>query len=180
MRQHRIIKQWVREAIAEVKAKNRQRFNDRYDGSMSRPPHEPSPYAEWLQKRWCYPVTSPEGKDIVLEVRGEQLVTDLATLPDFCYDATLSMPQVFEAISKERERQDFIWGPNKPQSLPGFLIVLEKELAEAKEAWVKSVTGDHAPLNEIVQIAATAVACLEKYGVTGSAIATNDIPEDHS
>lgn len=180
MRQHRIIKQWVREAVADVKAKNRQRFENMGSDKFIYPPHTLSPYAEWLQKRWCYPVTSPEGKDIVLEVRGEQLVTDLATLPDFCYDATLSMPQVFEAISKERSRQDEKWGPNKPQSLPGFLLVLEKELEEAKEAWVKNVTGDHAPLNEIVQIAATAVACLEKYGVTGSAQATNDIPEDRS
>lgn len=167
MRQHRIIKQWVHDAILTAKVRNRLRFES-----------SDEPYTDWLNKRWCYPVISPEGKDIVLEVRGEQLVTDLTTLPDFCYDATLSMPAVFEAIVKERTRQDEKWGPNKPQSLPGFLIILERELEEAKEAWAKNITGDHAPLNEIVQVAATAVACLEKYGVTGSATATNDIPED--
>lgn len=77
---------------------------------------------------------------------------------------------------KEREKQDQQWGEQKPQSLPGFLVILRSELHEAEQGWVKNVQGRHAPLNEILQIAAVAVACLEKYGVEGTAIATNDVP----
>lgn len=160
----RIIKASVRNAIKDAVFRNRQRTNQ-----LS--------YTKWLHDRMCYPIVVPGGKQVVIEVVGERVLTDLSTLPEECYDAVLSRDEVYYAINKERDRQDDKWGPNKPQSLPGFLIVLEKELQEAKDAWVKNVEGEHAPLNELVQIAATAVACLEKYGVTGSAISTNDIPE---
>ena len=88
----------------------------------------------------------------------------------------LTPTEVFEAIEAERARQDAKWGPNKPQSLPGFLMVMEAELAEAQQGWLKNVEGRHAPLNEVVQLAAVCFACLERYGVTGTAVATNDIP----
>ena len=84
---------------------------------------------------------------------------------------------VFAAIRRERTQQDEKWGKNKPQSLPGFLLVIRSELNEAFEGWTKNFEGKHAPLNEVLQIAAVAVACLERYGPTGSAIATNDIPQ---
>lgn len=88
----------------------------------------------------------------------------------------LTFSEVMDAIKKEREKQDQQWGEQKPQSLPGFLVILRSELHEAEQGWVKNVQGRHAPLNEILQIAAVAVACLEKYGVEGTAIATNDVP----
>lgn len=96
-------------------------------------------------------------------------------LPD-CYVGSAEQTKVFEAIAKERKNQDDKWGEDKPQSLPGFLLILESELNEAKLGWTKNLDGKSAPLNEIVQLAATAVACLEKYGTSGSAIATDDIP----
>ena len=163
MNEPRIIKEMVRLAIRDAVFRNKQRLN--------------TGTSEWRNERMCYPVHIPGGKEFVIEVRGDRVLTDLSTLPEECYDAVLSRAEVYSAIDKERNHQDDKWGPNKPQSLPGFLIVLEKELQEAKDAWVKNVEGEHAALNEIVQIAAAAVACLEKYGVTGSAIATNDIPE---
>ena len=83
--------------------------------------------------------------------------------------------QVFAAIAAERDRQSTKWGKNKPQSLPGFLMVLERELAEAKEGWNKDLPGKSAPLNELVQVAAVAVAALERYGLTGNTISTDDI-----
>ena len=165
MDEPRIIKASVRIAIKDVEFRNRQRL----DGVG---------YAQWVNERMCYPIRVPGGKDVVIEVRGDRVLTDLSTLPEECYDAVLSRAEVYAAVDKERNHQDDKWGANKPQSLPGFLMVLEKELQEAKDAWVKNVDGEHAPLNEIVQIAATAVACLEKYGVTGSATATNDIPNN--
>jgi len=87
----------------------------------------------------------------------------------------MKQSDVFDAITKERAYQDEKWGSDKPQSLPGFLIILEEELAEVKKGWVKNLNVD---LNEIVQIAAIAVACLEKYGVNGSATATDDISNE--
>lgn len=167
MRQHRIIKQSVREAIKNAILRNKAQCS--HSGYLEN---------SFFTERRQLALDVLGDKNIVLDLVGEEILTDLTTLPEECYDAVLSMPEVFDAVSKERDRQDDKWGANKPQSLPGFLVILEQELNEAKLAWAKNVTGDHAPLNEIVQIAATAVACLEKYGVSGSAIATNDIPEN--
>lgn len=165
MSESRIIKESVRKAIEDVVFRNKQRRNYASD-------------IQWRNERYTYPIHVLGGTAFTIDVMGEQVLTDLSTLPEECYDAVLSRNEVYNAINKERDHQDDKWGVNKPQSLPGFLVVLEKELQEAKEAWVKNVEGEHAALNEIVQIAATAVACLEKYGVTGSAIATNDIPNN--
>ena len=88
---------------------------------------------------------------------------------------TLTKQQVFEAVVDERSNQDEKWGVDKPQSLPGYMLIIQSELNEALEGWTKNKTGKHAPLNEIVQIADVCFACLEKYGVTGSTIANNDI-----
>jgi hypothetical protein len=102
----------------------------------------------------------------------------LPVLPDFCYVGGTVQKKVFEAIAQERQKQEDKWGANKPQSLPGYLMILESELEEAKRGWIKNLPGKSAPLNEIVQLAAVAVACLERYGLTGSAVATDDIPDN--
>lgn len=178
MKEPRIIKASVRKALKHAVDKNRERYTRSGADNFIPAPFAPSPYEIWLKETMHYPITTPNGDQFVVEVRGSTIVTDPLSLPDDCYDAVLSTTEVLDAVVRERRRQDDKWGPNKPQSLPGFLIVLEKELQEAKDAWVKNVTGEHSALNEIVQVAATAVACLEKYGTTGSATATNDIPWD--
>jgi hypothetical protein len=88
--------------------------------------------------------------------------------------------KVWQAIDDELEHQRQKWGENKPQSLPGFFVVLQKELDEAVTAWVSNKWDRErdSPLAELVQVAAVAVAALEKYGTTGSAIATDDLRED--
>lgn len=86
----------------------------------------------------------------------------------------ITIEQVFDAIRQERTHQQQKWGVDKQQSLPGFMLIMRKELSEAEEGWAKNIRGKHACLNEIVQLAATCVACLEKYGIDGSAIATDD------
>lgn len=83
--------------------------------------------------------------------------------------------EVYIAIDQERDHQDRKWGPNKQQSLAGFLLVMRKELDEAEMGWMKDETGRHSPLHEIRQIAATAVACMERYGTEGNTICTDDI-----
>lgn len=88
----------------------------------------------------------------------------------------LTRQQVFDAISKERDHQIQKWGADKQQSIPGYLLVLRKELEEAELGWLKNHTETRqSVLEEIVQVAATAVACLEKYGVVGNAYSTDDI-----
>lgn len=161
----RIMKESVRLALHDAEFSHRQRLHT-------------IPRDQWLNERYTYPIHVPGGSIVTVDVVGGRIVTDLSSLPEECYDAKLSREHVYAAIDKERTHQDQKWGANKPQSLPGFFVILRKELQEAEDAWVKNVTGDHAPLNELVQVAATAVACLEKYGVTGSATATNDIPEN--
>lgn len=88
---------------------------------------------------------------------------------------TTSRNEVFAAIDRERDYQDRKWGKEKPQSLIGFITVLEAELAEAKLGWLKDLPGKSAPLNELIQVAAVAVAALERYGLTGNTISTDDI-----
>lgn len=90
----------------------------------------------------------------------------------------MTRDEVFLAISKERIYQDRKWGPDKQQSVPGFLLVMRKELDEAERAWNKNVRGDRQTvLEEILQVAATAVACMEKYGVEGLPTSTDDFVE---
>lgn len=86
----------------------------------------------------------------------------------------LTREQVFAAIVKERGRQDTKFGADKQQSVAGFLLVLEAELQEAKDGWKNGRIDEHAPLNEILQVAAVAVACLEKYGVSGNVVPADD------
>lgn len=101
---------------------------------------------------------------------------DLNSLPDCCYGETLSFEDVVEAVRIERGSQDIKWGLHREQSLAGFIAVIEAELIEAKKGWIKNRDGKSAPLNEIVQIAAVCFNALERYGLTGSAQPTNDIP----
>ena len=71
--------------------------------------------------------------------------------------------KVYVAISRERAYQDRKWGTHG-HSVGEWLLILESELAEAKQGWVKG-KGDGEALAEILQVAAVAVACLETHGV---------------
>lgn len=92
---------------------------------------------------------------------------------------------VFRAIAIERQFQDRKYGPvtflyDSPtqrhgpggHELPGWLLVIEKELAEAKEAATghgkKERTGRNTTRAEILQIAAVCVAALEQHGLEES------------
>jgi hypothetical protein len=54
--------------------------------------------------------------------------------------------------------------------LPGFLLSLESELAEAKHGCIKNLEGRDSPLSEVVQIAVVALACLAPYGKPRAAL----------
>ena len=89
-----------------------------------------------------------------------------------------SRQKVYKAIDKEREHQDNKLGTFAQMSLPGFLLIMRNEITCAIEGWLEDSSGRDSALRQIVATAAVAVACLEKYGVEGSASPTDDIPED--
>lgn len=74
------------------------------------------------------------------------------------------MSDIINAIQRERDYQDTKWGWLEDRTVQGYLLVMESELNEAKEAWVS--TGlDEPALREILQVVAVGLACLERYCV---------------
>lgn len=84
---------------------------------------------------------------------------------------------VMAAIANELMYQDRKWGAGRPQSLAGYLLILQHEINEAINGWMKNADGRHAPLAEVVQVAAVAIRCLEDYGTKGNARPTPDVTE---
>lgn len=83
-----------------------------------------------------------------------------------------------EAVRKEREYQRDKWGPDKEQSLAGYLLIMKKELDEAIAGWmINEKAHRDSCLEEVVQVAATAFACLETYGTVGCSRSTRDVTE---
>lgn len=81
-------------------------------------------------------------------------------------------------VQQEREYQRRRWGADKQQSLAGYLLIMKAELDEAIDGWMKNETAPRdSCLEEVVQVAATAFACLETYGPKGCSRSTNDITE---
>lgn len=74
--------------------------------------------------------------------------------------------KVFEAIKRERAYQDLKYpGPDggaSPHTMGEWILILLGEIQEAQAAWLK---GDlDAARQEILQVAAVAVACMEEHG----------------
>jgi uncharacterized protein YutE (UPF0331/DUF86 family) len=69
---------------------------------------------------------------------------------------------IYEAIDRERDHQA-IKHMEEPLTIGEFLLIIENELEEAKRGWTKN--GDKRALEEILQVAATAVAAMEQHGV---------------
>ena len=82
----------------------------------------------------------------------------------------MTFEQAVESVKTERDYQDAKWGTleEKNQSVAGYLVILEKELEEAKNGWIKNTEGKHSALAEIRQIAAVAIACIQQHGVDGN------------
>ena len=85
----------------------------------------------------------------------------------------LTRSEVYEAIDRERYHQLDKWG-GKPQSLAGYLLILQHEIDEAICGWMKNSTGRNSPLHEVLQVAAVAVACMEQYGSGGITVNSLD------
>jgi hypothetical protein len=86
-----------------------------------------------------------------------------STLPTF---PSGSLGAVIDAIQRERAYQDAKWGTidEHPHTVGEWLLVLEGEIEEAKQAWRKG-DGDSAALEEILQVASVAFACMQQHGV---------------
>ena len=72
------------------------------------------------------------------------------------------------AIGKERLYQDQKHGSivECGHTLGEWILIAEAELAEAKEALIKGGSGRDSVRSELVQVAATIVACLEQHGLS--------------
>jgi hypothetical protein len=81
-----------------------------------------------------------------------------------------SRQEVFDKINEERDYQDNKWGSlqERSQSLPGYLLIIRKELEEAEAGWMKNLPGRNSAMSEILQIAAVAVAAMQEYGFEGN------------
>lgn len=84
------------------------------------------------------------------------------------------MEEILSRLQFERTKQHGKWGEHRPQSLAGYIILIEKELAEAKEGYAKDVRGAHSAINELWQVAYLAIDCLERYGSQDYVETTND------
>jgi hypothetical protein len=77
---------------------------------------------------------------------------------------TASLEQLMAAIQFEEKKREEKWGSveEKQHSMAEWLLIIEEELREAKEAWANH-KGDGRALEEIMQVATTAVACLRQH-----------------
>lgn len=75
---------------------------------------------------------------------------------------------VFAAVSEERKYGDTKHGPvtgRGAHTLGEWILLLESELAEAKQALIKGGSGRNTVRSELLQVAAVAVAALEQHGL---------------
>lgn len=82
----------------------------------------------------------------------------------------MTLEEVMKSIKEERDYQDKKWDSldEREQSIPGYMLVLRKELEEAEIGWCKNIPGKHSSLAEMCQIAAVAIACLQQHGIEGN------------
>lgn len=81
-------------------------------------------------------------------------------------DETETSPQrILRAILRERDYQTHKWGTlaDHPHTVAEWLLIMESELHEAKQAWVKS--DDSNALRELLQVVATGFAAMQQHGV---------------
>lgn len=86
---------------------------------------------------------------------------------DLFRENTTRLMEIMNAISEERKFQDKKYGhpSDNPHSIGAWLLTIEFELQEAKLACAKGGNGRDNVINEIIQIAALCVACLEQHGI---------------
>ncbi|SRR6266566_4441670 len=81
----------------------------------------------------------------------------------------LTFQEVITAVIKERAYQDAKYGAieTRQTSLSSWLLIIQAELDEAKAGWLKGTKGRDSCLQELVQVTATCIACLQTHGTEG-------------
>ena len=79
------------------------------------------------------------------------------------YDNQGTMDRVFRAVQREIAWRKAKWG-NHGFEVGSWILLMQKELEEARDGWCASTDDIHA-LREILQVIALGVSCLEQHGV---------------
>lgn len=122
-------------------------------------------------------VTLPNGERFVIDLTTMTPRDVIDNLPPSAFLSAKDRTAIYAAIDEERAYQDNKFGPDKEQSVPGFLVLIQNELTEAMLGWAKDSKGRNSVMHEIRQIAAVCVNAMEKYGTEGNARSTDDIPD---
>lgn len=88
-------------------------------------------------------------------------IEEVDKLPCVWTDRPGDRGRVFGRITRERDYQKHKWG-DTPHMVGEWLLIMQAELDEAKQAWVKN-RGDGKALDEILQVTSVGVACLEQH-----------------
>lgn len=82
----------------------------------------------------------------------------------------LGVGAVLNEVMVERAYQDKKHGTitENPHTVGGWILLIESELNEAKEAAIKGGVGRNSVMQEILQVAATAIAAIEQHGLDES------------
>jgi hypothetical protein len=80
---------------------------------------------------------------------------------------TLTMSKVVFLLHRERKFQDDKHGSieESGHTIGEWLLLIEAELVEAKQALIKGGKGRDSVMSEIVQIGALALAAIEEHGI---------------
>ena len=70
---------------------------------------------------------------------------------------------IFEAVDRERDHQDRKYGPLRRHEIPGWLVIMEREIQEVKEAWADGDITN--AVRELLQVTSVGIAALEQHGV---------------
>jgi len=72
---------------------------------------------------------------------------------------------VYDAINREREYQDMVWGRGHDEAhdLPAWLLIMKHLISEAETAWLNGGPGESQ--RKILQTVATGVAAIEVCGL---------------
>lgn len=82
---------------------------------------------------------------------------------------SMTLFEVQQHVEVERLFQDSKHGPieTHPHTIGEWILIMESELAEAKLALIKGGEGRDSVLQEILQVVAVGIACMEQHGVKG-------------
>ena len=78
----------------------------------------------------------------------------------------MNREEIYKRFDRARNYQDEKWGDctENPHEIPGWIAIIRGELAKAEAQWL-SGEDDNKALFRIMTAGASAVACLEQYGL---------------